>query len=284
MGFSSALNDSFEVQGYNAPDIVFAPQFTEMPCPELKDFFRACRAMERHDGRIRALDFDHEAVFNLRHFLIMLKVEEDGIAFRYSHYGQGIAEFRGLNMVGRRSDYFSGHVGRFFTALYQAVFQRQQWVMSIHEPPKRIFVSQWRRLIVPLFDESGTQVVEIAVLNVPYNELCSGFNAVPDPLLIADEDMMLRFANRAACAMFGAELQFGASLDLSEFAGIRVDIPETPSLLANRGAVRDLACMTVRGSVIQRFFLTISGLNMNRRAFYLIGLRPVIEDIGCGYS
>ncbi len=283
IGVSVDLNLSFEAQGFDAPLISFDPTPMELPNPKLVGFHSACRRMASQNGRIKACDFDVEAVSHLSDYLMMLDVEQDGQVFRYSYYGDAINNFRGLGMLGRTSDFFSGHISRFFTATYRAAWLRKVPVFTIHEPPKRVFVSAWKRLIIPLFNEHLTDVVRFAVLNVPDNDLRAGLDVVPDPVVVADRDMVLRYANLAATKMFGSSMQFGARLNVTEFAGLDLDIPESPETLAGHGAVRDMASIALRGHMIQRFFVTVSGLVMNKRAFYVISLRPAFEDMNCKF-
>ena len=284
VGYSTKLNRCFEIQGYQTPLVNFNPSALELPHPKLVSFFSAYKRMADLDGRLRASQFDEDSISHLTDYLMVLDVERNAKEFRYRYYGSGISDLRGLSMVGRTSMYFTGHISRFFTATYRASWLKKAPVFTIHEPPKRVFVSAWKRLIIPLFDDQLKNVIRFAALNVPDNDLRAGLDVVPDPILVTDRDMVLRYANGAASKLFGGATQFGARLNVVDFAGLDLKIPESPEALAAEGAVRDIASIALRGHLIQRFLVTVSGLVMNKRAFYIIGLRPAFEDMDCRFS
>ncbi|MEO9819853.1 MAG: hypothetical protein ABJ370_12485 [Paracoccaceae bacterium] len=283
-GVSVDLNQCFETQGYDAPFVKFSPTPLELPHPKLITFYSACKRMAGPEERLKARDFDKDSISHLTDYLMILDVKSRGTEFLYSYYGEGIRGLRGLSMVGRTSEYFTGHISRFFTATYRAACHRKESVFTIHEAPSRVFVSDWKRLIIPLFDDQLQTVVRFAVVNMPDNNFCAGLDVVPDPILVADRDMVLRYTNAAASKMFGGIMQFGSRLNVNDFAGLELNIPESPEALAAEGTVRDIASISLRNHLIQRFLVTVSGLVMNKRAFYVIGLRPVFEDMNCRFS
>ncbi len=276
-GFSPSLQTAFAAQGYRAPMAQWAPDVRGYMHPLISGFALACNRFARGDGRLRAKDLEVGNLAEFQDWLMLLDVESAGTEFRYIHYGHGIADLRGLSMQGRTTSYFSGHISRFFAATYRAVLARKERLLTVHEPPKRVFVENWHRLIVPLFDEAGQDVVRLAVLNVPDNVYRAGLEAVPDPVLIADRDLHVRFANRAARETFGQTAGFGRQMDLFGFAGLDFQVADEPEELAQKGAVRDVICLAVHGCMIQRYLVTVTGLLMRRRAFYLMTLRPAFE-------
>ncbi|MCG6901582.1 MAG: PAS domain-containing protein [Rhodobacter sp.] len=271
------LRRLFEDQGSAAPHILWSPKPDDLTNPLIARFAGACDGLPQTNGRILASDFHIEDFAALRDWMLVLDVEGDGSTFRYAHYGNGIADIRGLSMLGQTTESFGGHISRFFTAVYRAVQARKCPVLTVHVPPRQIFARHWERLIVPLFDTAGT-VIRFIVLNVPDNELRPGLEIIPDPVLIADENQIVRYANRAAREMFGRQVYLGSNMDLFAFAGIDIILPATPRDLARSRTIRDSISIVLRGALIERFQLTVSGTVQWGNAFYVITLRPAVEQ------
>ena len=274
------LRKLFGDQGSRPPQIVWSPLQVDLTNPQIARFDAICQAMPQTDGRILAIDFDLDAVASLTDWLLLLDVEGDGTVYRYRHYGEGIADVRGVSMLGRTTGEFSGHIGQFFTAIYRAVQNHKQRLLTIHVPPGMTLARSWERLIVPLFDPAG-EVVQFAVLSVPDNALRAGLELIPDPVLIADADQIVRYANRAARELFSRQTYLSANMDLFTFAGIDLDLPCPPADLARSGVVHDVISIVLRGTMIEHFLLTVSGTEQLGAACYVITLRPAIDQGNC---
>lgn len=272
------LSAGFTKQGYEPPFILWSPLFEDLPHPLLRRFAQICDHLADENGRVRRSMATPDAFYGLLDWLMLLDVEDAGQNFRYRHYGEGIAGFRGASLAGKTSTFFSGHISTLFTALYQAVTVRKERVLSAHQPPRSILVCEWKRLIVPLFDEAGEVVEGMAVVNVPDADIRVGLDVVPDPVLIADREVVVRYANIAAQRVFGQQFQFGSRIDLFGYAGISLDNMEPPENLARSQAIRDRVCLGVKDGLVQRFHLTISGLSLHDRSFYVITLRPELTE------
>lgn len=135
----------------------------------------------------------------------------------------------------------------------------------------------WERLIVPLFDDAGN-IARIAVMNVPDNELRAGLEIIPDPVLIVDEDQIVRYANRPAREIFDRQTVPGSNKDLFSYAEIDIEMPAPPDKLAKSQVVHDVISIVLSGTMIERFLLTISAVERWGSAYYVITLRPAAEQ------
>jgi len=123
-------------------------------------------------------------------------------AFVYRHYGAGIARQYGRDMTGLRPDAFAGHIGRFFSAVYDAVMRRPEPVFTEHEPPAAVLVRSWRRLVMPFCDPRG-QVVRFVVGNIPESPVGTLLDVMHDAALVTDGQGRVRLANIAASTLLG---------------------------------------------------------------------------------
>jgi len=275
------LNALFRKSGGRAPRILWSPQRQDLNTPLIRQFAAILDTLAPDSTHIRQADFQMVQFASLQDWLMLVDVEDGGARFRYGHYGAGIAEVFGRSMLGRTSDEFDSHISRFFNAIYRAALARKTRVLTRHEPPKQVFARAWERLIVPLFDSNG-DVTQFAVLNVPDNELRPGLEIIPDPVLIVDEQQIVRFANRAAREIFERPVSAmpGTKMDLFTFAGVDLDIPHSPEEFIQSKAIHDVVSLVLCGTLIQRFMLTISATNQRDHAFYVITLRPTFEPMG----
>lgn len=273
---SDELKKMFAQAGSPPPRLIWSPKATDYTNPLIALFADSCHALAQPDGRVLAKDFDVDNFRPLQEWLMLLDIEDSGKVFRYIFYGDGIAQVHGRSMQGKSSGAFSGHISIFFTAVYNAVLRQKDWIWTAHAPPQNVFARQWERLIVPLFDNADT-IVQFAVLNVPDNELRAGLDIIPDPVLIVDEDMIVRYANRIARETFGRQDHLETQMDLFTYSGIDIDMPAAPHELAKSYAVHDVVSLVLRETIIQRFMLTISGTEQWGTAYYVITMRPAAD-------
>ncbi len=278
-GADDGLRALFEAAGSRGPVLRWSPAESDLQNPIVRRFHALCRALRDAEGRVPAAAFRMDAFAGLHDWMMLIDVEAGGARFRYRHYGDAIAEIRGMSMTGRTTEGFGGHISTFFAAVYTAALTRRDWVQTIHEPPGAIFARNWERLIVPLAGATG-EIVQFAVANVADNELRPGLEIIPDPVLIVDAGQVVRYANRAAREMFGRQIYQGSELDLFAFSGIDLDPPDRPEALLRAGTVRDAISLAIRGTMIERFHLTLSATEQWGTAYYVITLRPAIPSPG----
>lgn len=207
----------FHRNGFPAPMIVWSPTAWDLAHPTLRAFAKACGV-----GPIALEAFETTDLGWVADRLMVL--EPDGDDFVYRRYGREIATTYGRDMTGRRTRDFGGHISDFFHALYTAIVRRREPALSVHSPPRAVFVSEWRRLILPVMDGEG-RVVRILGVNVPDNPLRAGLEAVPLPTFAVEEDETVLFANSAARAVFG-DADFAArQVTMLDYAGFALRLP-----------------------------------------------------------
>lgn len=270
------LKKLFAQAGSSPPRIIWSPKSADYSNPLIALFADACHTLAQPDGRVLAEDFDVYTFRPLQEWLMHVDIEDGGKVFRYLHYGDAIANIHGRSLLGKTTKAFGGHVSLFFTAIHNAVLHQQDWMLTIHTPPQKVFARQWELLIVPLFDDAGA-VVQFIVLNVPDNKLRPGLDIIPDPVLIVDADMIVRYANRIARETFGHQDHFSTQIDLFTYSGIDIEMPAAPHELAKSYAVHDVVSLVLRDTIIQRFMLTISATEQWGTACYVITMRPAAD-------
>ena len=275
-GRTDTAGQLFARQGASAPVIVWAPSDRDFRHPSIRAFVRTLEPAMDDIGRVFLSAFDSDQLSGLSDWAMLLTPQPDGRNFRYLYYGSGIADHYGQDMTGKTTNDFPGHIGTFFTALYRAVCDRRQWVLSEHEPPSAIFVQAWRRLIVPLLDPRG-DVAQIVALNVPENPLRAGLDAMPDPILVVGPDNRIRFANQGARQTF-AQLTTTASLS-GEYAiehlfgpNLRASDPEAH--LPHGRQIEEDVTYLLSDTMRLDFTLTMRATLYRDDTYYIAALHP----------
>lgn len=275
-GSDARLYDMFQAVGAKAPIIQWSPATTDLTNPMILDFANSCGQIGDPQQPIAEADFALSKFERHLPWMMVLEVEKEGEAFRYSHYGEGIANVRGLSMLGQTSADFGGHIGLFFTAVYGAILCRRKWLLTEHVAPKEIFARTWERLMAPVINPEG-KVTRIVAMNVPDNELSAGLEIIPDPVMVLDGDQIVRYANAAARRMFDRSQFPSQDLSLFDYSGIDLDIGQSPSELVRKRAVHDRLCLATRDNMLRDFLVTISGSRIWDHDFYVITLRMDIR-------
>ncbi len=101
-------------------------------------------------------------------YILLIEALDEGWDGRFRLYGTKVAEMYGRDMTGRLLSEIDGgnYISQFFRALYRAVWFSRQPVFCHHEPPPRVSVRDWRRLLLPLAGPDGN-VSRFLVGNVP---------------------------------------------------------------------------------------------------------------------
>lgn len=271
-GQTDSVRRHFLSEGRGAPRLVWSPSARDLSTPLARQFRDAMERLCDLPGRVPRAAVTPEIAAPFQEWFAQVTPAGDG-SFDYHRYGDGVANVRGISMRGKNTRDFDAHTSLFFTAAYRAVMARQDWLLSVHEPEQRIFAGSWERLIVPLFDPGGEAPSAMAVALVPDNPLRPGLEIIPDPVLIADDSLVVRFANRAAREFFGRERYLVGETDLFTFSGLDLTPHLTAHEMARTGAIHDTVSLAVRGGLIEHFLVTLSATEQWGTSFYVISLR-----------
>jgi len=266
------LHDLFGASDLRAPAIIWDPVDADMRDSTMQSFAAACRRMAGPDGSLPAQAASAECFDPFRDWLMILDCENDGNRFRYCHFGRAIAQAYGREMQGAASTDLEGPAALFVTAVYRAARRSAKWVLTEHEPGSHIFVSVWRRLIVPLTGGDGV-VTGFLVLNRPENELQPGLAILPDPVFVLDSDCMVRFANGAAQEAFGPLPLSVSGLPFSEATSVDLRPSASPLEMVTRHRIQDQVTLSLRNALLVEFELSVSGAMLRSRAYYIVVLR-----------
>ncbi len=90
-------------------------------------------------------------------YIKLVDVLENGRDFRYRLFGTAIALVSGYDMTNRRLSEHpaSDYIVAFYRAVYRAVLQRQEPILTVHSPPAAVSATIWCRLILPLAGATG---------------------------------------------------------------------------------------------------------------------------------
>ncbi|MDJ1016929.1 MAG: hypothetical protein QNJ35_10490 [Paracoccaceae bacterium] len=263
----------FNAEGAREPEIHWSPRDPELRNPLLRQFAEVCHRYEKN-GKIAADAIRLEDFGGLTEWLMLLEPVEEGADFQYLSYGSSIAESYGTDMTGRRTSEFGGHISMFFLGLYRAVLKRDEAVYSEHEPPARVFVRAWHRLIIPLHDDAGA-VVRLIVLNVPDNELRAGLELIVDPVFVLRADKTVAYANRAAQHLFKLSANNHYDSSFETVTGMTIDTPLTPDQMLSQHKVEDSVQLTIREAIVERLVMTVSAAQHRGDAFYVVVMRLI---------
>ena len=106
---------------------------------------------------------------------LMVLDPEDG-AFRYRHYGSGIARASGFDMSGRSTADFDSDVGRFFEQKYHQVLASRRPLYTLHRASHARGVLLWERLILPVQTPAGS--TSLICYNIPADNKSDAFDAL----------------------------------------------------------------------------------------------------------
>jgi PAS domain-containing protein len=263
-GRSLDIDRMFRRAGLAPPLVVWRPERGELGHPTLRDFHARCLAVSAADGALRLEEFEALDLGGLADWLMVLEPLEDD-DFRYLRYGPGIAAEYGRDMTGTCASAFDGHISVFFRALYAAATRVKHAVMSVHEPPRAVFVSAWRRLIVPVLDARAA-VSRLVAVNAPDNDLRAGLEAIPEAVTVTTPEHQVVFANAAARLLFGDRRMPCDGLDLSGYTGFDLRLPDCETTQVVEGMER-------RGDLIVRYTATCKRITYRDRPYNVVMLR-----------
>ena len=238
----------------------------------LRQFSEVCDKLSHGNPAIPDTSLDLGAFGGMTDWIMLLSVSETEMTYRYDHYGRGISRVYGRDMTGHTTDEFPGHIGQFFSVIYAAVQARNERIMTVHQPPNRVFVSTWRRLIVPVVNSDGG-VVRFLALNLPENELRAGLEVLPVPVLILDSNNIVCYANKQARQQFDGGAFGPWSRNLFDYAALDLEIRESPKEILDNGMVQTSQCRHIKHTQIGEYEATISAALHHDVAFYVVLLQ-----------
>ncbi|WP_146205013.1 PAS domain-containing protein [Meridianimarinicoccus roseus] len=268
-GKSDTAGKLFAAHDAPAPLIVWRPTLADAQHPILRSFLRGCG---EGGGPLPVSWLDSEAFGALGDWAMVVAPGNEPGDYVYRHYGSKIAEVYQTDMTGRSVFDIGGHVAVFFSALYHAVERRREQVMSVHEPPRQVFVRAWRRIIQPLLHESG-ELACFAAVNMPDNDLRAGLEVLPEAAMVVSMDGNVCYANRPACLLFGQPRSPLAGMSVQAFTGLDIELPKSPEKLILEGGPRHLRRVMARGSLLVPVNMTIGATYYRDMPLYVISVR-----------
>ncbi len=270
-GETDLLKRHFVANGASPPALTWSPATSELGTPILHSFADICDDIGTESGLLSVETFRLEDFDGLDRWMMVLT--RDGPHYRYDHYGAEIRNHYGTDMTGRSTADFENYIGTFFAALYDAARTRGERVLSVHEPPMRVFVRAWRRLIVPAIDASG-DITGFVAANIPDNELRAGLEMIVDPVFVTDRDGIVQYFNDAASDYFA--IAPGQRRSLNSLTRLDIgDVPAPEVLLARHEVVERLDLVERKGGVMDRLAVSISAAEHRGQAYYVLLLRGI---------
>lgn len=152
------LNRLFAAEGLEPPLIGWSPATGELPVAPLRFLNDYWRDLPKTCGLPQARAVDPLAMKPALGHIMLLDVLDGGADFRYRVYGSRIAQHSGFDMTGKRTSEIdtSKYVPVFFLCMYRAAMIRREAVYTRHNPPARVSVRTWDRLLLPLAGDDGS--------------------------------------------------------------------------------------------------------------------------------
>ncbi len=265
------VSDLFFENATGAPSVLWGPSVYDLKHPVIKNFAACIMGDSKRASCIKLSDFKKLQLQAFQPWLMLLEPVKNCTDFKYLKYGSEIAVMFGRDMTDHFTSEIGGHVSDFFIALYAAAITRKECVMSIHDPPADVFATSWRRLIVPLLDETG-DVALIAALNIPDNELRAGMEVLPDPAMIVQTDGQLMFSNSPARRIFG-ELDT-PGVQLSDYCNIDIELPQNAEDYATSKTFTISHIVGTKNQLLVYFEMRISATYFKGRPYFVVLLKP----------
>lgn len=267
------IADAFVEAGSPPPFVMWRPHPGMVECGSTTAFHNACDRLTAGKNAIAEDDLDLTFFGSMRDWLSIAEVTEDGSAYRFTHSGLGITRFYGPDLTGKTTAEFPDHISKFYTAMFHEVRQRKERVLTVHQPSDQMFVTTWRRLLVPVVDGSGN-VVRILTSNSPENELRAGLEILPASVLIVDADHVVRYANKTARQSFDAGNYGPWSRTMFDYAALDLEIRERPEDILSYGITQTSTCRHIKHQQMGRYQATVSAALYKGTAFYVVLLQP----------
>lgn len=278
-GSSVEIKWTFSLADARPPEIIWSPSPRQLLNPLIRRFFDLCHEKLGPDGCLHWDDVSIAEFGALSDWIMLLEKGPAPGEYTYLHYGRGIAGHYAKDMTGKTTAVFGGHISQFFNAIYEACRTRREWVLTEHEPPSRVFVFRWRRLIIPLVSEHH-EICGFIVMNIPENALRAGLDVVPDPVFVTDGDQIVRYSNVAARRVFDGAASAHVGEVLRDVIGQGLGVQKSPDQMFETGEIVDeIGTLKVGSMVSDQFLLTISGFVHEDRSFYIVIVRMPVADL-----
>ena len=267
------VRQMFNAVGARAPEVIWSPSEAELRNPLLRQFSVTCGLLSDDEGRLQSDKVDLDHFGELKDWIMMIEPVKGENDFRYTYYGEAIAQHYGKDMTGCLTSEIEGHVGTFFMGLYRAMTNRSEPVYSAHEPPQHVFVRAWQRYIIPVFAQTG-EISSFLAINVPENELRAGLELMTDPVMVLTDDQDIVYANRAAQTMFKLP-KLLTNEKFEPATGIPLNTHYSPVDLLTKNHVEDSVQLTIKGSIVERLVMTVSAAQYKNLAYYVVVMRLI---------
>lgn len=271
---SDGITEAFIKAGAPPPYVMWRPLAGILECRSTTAFQIVCDRLTAGQDAIPETNLDLSYFGSMKDWLAIVKLTEDGCAYRYRHFGQGIARVYGRDMTGKTTADFPAHINTFHIETFDEVRRRKERVLTVHQPSDQVFVTTWRRLIVPVVDTAGN-VTQILTSNNPENELRAGLEILPASVLIVDADHVVRYANKIARQSFDAGNYGPWARTIFDYAALDLEIRERPEDILAHGMTQTSTCRHIKHQRIGQYQATVSAALYKGTAFYVVLLQPL---------
>ncbi len=270
---SDGIARAFAESGAPPPLVTWQPSAKIAECQSTTAFHAACDQLTGGQSAISEENLDLWHFGAMKDWLALVKLAGKDGTYRYTHFGDGITRFYGSEMGIKTTADLLPPIRKFNAAIFEHIRQYKQRVLTVHQPPDQVFVTTWRRLMVPVVDAAGN-VTQILTSNYPDNELRAGLEILPISVLIVDADDVVRYANKVARQTFDAGNSGPWSRTMFSYAGIDLQIRESPEEILAHGMTQTTNCRHIMHKRMGLYQATVSAALHQGTAFYIVVLLP----------
>lgn len=263
-----------------APWIVWSPERRDISHPLARRFYDRCETLPAGEGGIAEADVDLDHFGSLADWMTVVRVDPDSDKLTYAVFGQSLERFTGRNMTGLGPSDFGHSNSDFIAAVYLAVRNRDQMVLTEHDPMPGVFIQRWQRLIVPMH-RSG-KVSGFLCLAAPENDFRAGLEIISDPVFVMDADQRIFFVNRAGSELFDISQTDALGRTFFDISGISIEIEKSPMELSGSEVVQDQLRLPAESGLSDSFLVTIGATLHRGTPFYVLQVRMVLVDPASG--
>lgn len=147
----------FRKNGAQGPEVVWSPSAEQLAAPPLSALLEYWVGLKEANALPRADRIDPLGMRGALGYVMLVDVVDRGRDVRYRLYGSTLASVSDADMTGRllSTHGASAYIREFSLAMYRAVLARREPALSAYGPAGALVIAQWRRIILPLVDETG---------------------------------------------------------------------------------------------------------------------------------
>jgi hypothetical protein len=151
-----SLRQTFGAGG-TGPTILWCPPLARLAAPQLRFLMEYWGDLAGARPMPQTRQIDAVEMRPALGHVNLLDVIEQGRDFRYRVFGSAIAAVAGFDMTGRHASALRARseVVEFALAIYRAVVERREPLLTEHGPPSTVSSVAWHSLILPLADAGG---------------------------------------------------------------------------------------------------------------------------------